>query len=429
MKRYALILAAGGVLAAAFLFRTGFLAYAMYALLLLYLSSWLMNAFWLRGIECKREVRRTVVNISDPVHVMLTIKNTNRYPVPWVFLDERRPGNYPIQGDTARLQMFRPNQEVHMMYTVRFYERGYHRLGPLTVESGDIFGLHRRFSGGAARDYVTVLPRVMVIGEYEIGSRRPIGEIKFSHRIYEDPTRIIGVREYVPGDSLSRVHWKITAATGQLHSKIYEPSVVTGATIVLDSHEAGYGDKDGHERAELAITTAASLANFLFSSGEQVGYFTNGRDAAERGLELKRAEAFSNRFAAQRLADAERRSDQLRSFQVPTRRSAMQVLHILESLARTELTDGTPLDVALEAEYRRFRRDATLLLLVPQVTEPLALMIGTLRSAGFSIAVFVINNPPACDAARELLVGHNIPVLEIDGEHRLNALAFGEIPF
>ena len=67
--------------------------------------------------------------------------------------------------------------------------------------------------------------------------------------------------------------------------------------------------------------------------------------------------------------------------------------------------------------------------MVPEVTEQLALMIGTLRSAGFSIAVFVINNPPGCDAARELLVGHNIPVLDIDGEHRLNALAFGEISF
>ncbi len=429
MKRYLPLVIAGAVLAAAFVFRTGFLAYAMYALLLLYLASWIMSVSWLRAIECQREIHQTVVNISDPVHVMLTVKNTNRWPVPWIFLDERRPDHYPVQGDTARLQMFRPRQEIHMMYTVRFYERGYHRLGPLTVETGDIFGLHRRFSVGATRDYVTVLPRVVVIGEYEIGSRRPIGEIKFSHRIYEDPTRIAGVREYVQGDSLNRIHWKITAATGQLHSKTYEPSVVTGATIALDFHESGYQDREGHERAELAITTAASLANFIFSSGEQVGYFTNGRDAAERGLELKRAEIFANRFAARRLADAERQSDRLRPFEVPTGRTATQLLHILESLARTELTDRTPMEVALESGYRRFRRDATLLLLVPRVTEQLAVMIGTLKSAGFSIAVFVIKNAPACDAARELLVGHNVQVIEIDGEHRLNAFAFGEITF
>jgi uncharacterized protein (DUF58 family) len=430
VRRYLITFAVvGGILAAAFALRSGFLAYAMYALLLVYVASLIMSTLSLRGIECRREINQTEVNIADVVHVTLTVKNTNPWPIPWVFLDERRPGTYPVKGDSARLQMFLPGQQIHMMYTVRFYKRGYHRLGPLTTESGDIFGLHRRFRVGAARDYVTVLPRVMVIGEYDIGSRKPIGEIRFAHRMYEDPTRISGVREYVPGDSLNRIHWKLTAATGNLYSKTYDPSVVTGATIALDFHEGGYQDDKGEERAELAVVTAASLANFVFSSGEQVGYFTNGRDAAERGLELKRAEIVGNRLAAQQIADAEGKSDRLRPLQVPTGRGAAQVLHILESLARTELTDGLTMDRSLEHAYRRFRRDATLLLLVPQVSEQLAVMLGALKSAGFSIAVFVILNPAGCDAAQELLIGLDIPVMEIDGEHRLNALAFGEVPF
>jgi len=429
MKRYVLIIVAGAIIVMSFVFRTGFLAYTMYALMLLYLASWLMSAIWLRGIECQREIYNTVVNISELVPVMLTVKNAQRLPMPWVFLDEWKPPNHVVQGETARLHMFMPRQEIHMMYNVRFLERGYHRLGPLTMETGDIFGLHRRFMVGAARDYVTVLPRVIPIGEYDIGARKPFGEIKFSHRIYEDPTRIAGVREYVPGDSFNRIHWKISAATDQLHSKIYEPSVVRGATIILDFHESGYQGTDGHTRAELAVTSAASLANFLFSAGEQVGYFTNGRDAAKRGIELKQAEIVGDRVAAQRIAGAERKSDILHPFQVPTGRSSTQILSILESLARTELTDGLSLAAALEAEYRRFRRDATLVMIVPEVSEQLALTIGTLKSIGFSGVVFIIKNPPGADAACELLVGYNVPVIEIDGEHSLHALAFGEIPF
>ena len=49
---------------------------------------------------------------------------------------------------------------------------------------------------------------------YEIASRRPIGEIRISHRLFEDPTRIAGVRAYQSGDPLNRIHWRATARTG-----------------------------------------------------------------------------------------------------------------------------------------------------------------------------------------------------------------------
>ena len=41
---------------------------------------------------------------------------------------------------------------------------------------------------------------------YDLASRRPIGEVRISHRLFEDPTRIHGVRPYERGDALNRIH-------------------------------------------------------------------------------------------------------------------------------------------------------------------------------------------------------------------------------
>ncbi len=117
---------------------------------------------------------------------------------------------------------------------------------------------------------------------FDIASRRPIGEVKMSYRLFEDPTRVAGVRPYEAGDPLNRINWRATARTGALHSKVYEPSTVAGVTVLLDFHQASFDERHEPVRSELAVTMAASLANAVFEMGQQVGLVTNGRDAADR---------------------------------------------------------------------------------------------------------------------------------------------------
>ena len=81
---------------------------------------------------------------------------------------------------------------------------------------GDLFGLHRRFRLETKPHFVLVFPQVVPLRGYDLASRRPIGEVRLTHRLFEDPTRIAGVREYQQGDPLNRIHWRATARTGTL---------------------------------------------------------------------------------------------------------------------------------------------------------------------------------------------------------------------
>ena len=150
------------------------------------------------------------------------------------------------------------------------------------MENGDLFGLHRRFRVDAEPTFLLVYPRIVPLEGYDLTSRRPIGDVLLTHRLFEDPTRIAGVRPYELGDPLNRVHWRATARTGVLHSKVHEPSTLSGATVLLDFHTAGYHQRGEPFRSELAVTAALSLANAVYEMGQQVGLVTNGRDAADR---------------------------------------------------------------------------------------------------------------------------------------------------
>jgi uncharacterized protein (DUF58 family) len=416
-------LVGGGILAAAFIFRSPYVAYSLYAFLLLVLIANVTSRAWLAGLDCSRVVSRETVRQGEEVEVECTIENNRGFPIPWIFVEDFTPEGFEVTGSNKQLAILMPGRKIELKYTLLCPKRGYHRVGPLLMESGDLFGLQRRFRTGQQQHYISVLPTIAYIDTYNIASRRPMGPVKISNRIYEDPTRISSLREYVAGDPLNRIHWKASAKTGELFVKQSEPSNVLGGTIVLDLFQACYQGEDGEERMELAITTAASLAYLLHSSGEQVGMITNARDAAEVAQYDVRAQQTLSRDDAQDSVVGELESIRLNPLTVPTQRSAVQAQIIAENLARVLPSDGLDAGTLLMAEFPRLPRDAALLPILPQVTDDLAQTLATMKYSGFAVTVFLIKNPRGFDSAASLLAAHDIGMFHIEHERHLHEIA------
>ena len=210
-----------------------------------------------------------------------------------------------------------------------------------------------------------------------------------AHRLYEDPTRNAGVREYQPGDPLNRVHWGATARCGALHSKIYEPSTVAGATIVLDFHTDSHPHNNEPMRSEMAVTAAASLAHALYEMGQQVGLITNGRDAADRVRQEGWAYDLRTRDAARKSASMLSKSDRLRPQVLVPTRGPEQLQRLRKALARVELTDGLHFDALVSETACRMPRDATVIAILQEVTERYAVALGNLRRQGYAVTAIL----------------------------------------
>src|SRR5262249_40209824 len=183
----------------------------------------------------------------------------------------------------------------------------------------------------------------------------------------------------------------------------YEPSTLTGATLVLDFHKAGYAARGEPFRSELAVTAAASIAHAVFQMGQQVGLVSNGRDAADRIRLEGWDKDYRTRTSARHDAAMQDQSERLQPVVVPTGRGAEQFQHIREALARVELTDGLTLaELVLETAWR-MPRDATVVVLLPDVPVETAMALGSLRRRGLAgTAVPLMPDPPAPDAAPRL---------------------------
>jgi uncharacterized protein (DUF58 family) len=403
LSGYRWLIVTGFVLAAALVLESGLLAYAMYVLLGVMVFSRILARDWVGRLTASQNVSAREADVGDEIVVRVNVSNNGTIPVPWILLEHllppmalrQKPPRLTIKGRRLKLAMLRGGGEVAISYRIVCDYRGFYQVGPLLTESGDLFGLHRRHRVATEPVFLTVYPKVIPLSGYDIASRRPIGEVRLTHRLFEDPTRIAGVRPYQAGDPLNRVHWRATARTGELHSKIYEPTSLAGATILLDFHDAGYPAKGEPHRSELAVTAAVSLAHAVATLGQQVGLMTNGRDAAER-LSALGHKLYSGPVDYQRRGDARQNAemlsenDRLQPLIVPTANHSEQFHYIRELLARVELADGLPFAQFVIEITPRLPRDATVIAILPHVPEQTALALGNLRRSGFVVTVVLV---------------------------------------
>ncbi len=434
------------LLLAALVLESGLLAYAMYVLLGLLVITRLLAQSWIANLSATRHCRlegrlegrekRATAEVGDTIAIQVQVRNTGWQLVPWVLIEDMLPAKALIESRSRlrvkkprfKIALLRPHGSVRLNYQVEFKMRGYYQVGPLVLETGDLFGLHRRYRVGTDPHFVLVYPRVVPLAGYELASRRPMGEVVLTHRLFEDPTRIAGVRPYEAGDPLNRVHWRATARTGQLHSKIYDPSTIRGATIVLDFHAGGYDRVREPQRSELAVTAAASLAHALYLMGQQVGLITNGRDAADRIRLEGWAHDFRTRKAALASAGMREENQRLQPLVVDTRRGLEQLQRILETLARVELTDGLSFSQLLLETSSRLPRDATVVAFLGEAGEATAFALGNLRRQGYAVtAIPVVFEPNALELATARLLAEGIEVRPLKNEAELPGLCQREL--
>ena len=385
------------ILGLSFAIGSDLLAYAMYSLLTLIVVSRWLSKNWASQLSATRESSQLTAEINDHIGVELELTNRGNLPVPWILLEDvlskksfqHTPPSLELQSSRIKLTMLRGGQKKKLQYHFKCNRRGFYQLGPTVLETGDLFGLHRRFQVQTEPQYLTVYPKVVPVDGYDLSSRRPIGEIKMAHRLFEDPTRIAGVRAYQEGDPLNRIHWRATARTAKLHSKIYESSTVAGLTIVLDFHANGFYTQHEPVRSELAVTAAISVANTIQLLGQQVGLLTNGRDAAERMRQQGWEVELDDREQARQAGAMMDENDRLHPLQVPTQRSSEQFYRIQELLARVEISDGLEFAPLLLEAQSRVPRDATVLAIVSKQNPQTTIALENMSRQGFAVSAMI----------------------------------------
>ena len=127
-----------------------------------------------------------------------------------------------------------PHRVLRGTVRISCRERGVHSLGRIYVETGDFLGLRpvvRAFdiplsvicTAAPVEERVEVQP----LGGF-------LGDVSVRRFILEDPSMILGYREYTGAEPMKSISWLQTARTGRLMVKKHDFTVDTDVAVLLD---------------------------------------------------------------------------------------------------------------------------------------------------------------------------------------------------
>jgi uncharacterized protein (DUF58 family) len=249
------------------------LAYSLlYALILLFLVSYLWSRLAADNLVVERTSPEGQYQVGDRFEEHFTIENRSWIPVPLIELTDfsNLPGYNP--GRVFSLKSRRTRR-----WTTRgqFKQRGLFTFGPIELRYGDPFGLFARTLRIAGSRSVVVYPVVRPVGALDALAPSTAGNEQLRGRVLDIPPNATTIREYVPTDSVKRIHWASSARLGRLMSRSFETREGGDAWIVLDLQSSVHVGEAPESTLEYAMSLAASITDAGLRRGGAIGLVTN----------------------------------------------------------------------------------------------------------------------------------------------------------
>jgi uncharacterized protein (DUF58 family) len=324
------------------------------------------------------------------LEVSLAVQIPGIWPIPYVLVRDRLTSQ---NGTVLPFEAsFVPNYRRTGLvgFTTPPLERGIYQFAPTECSTCDIFGLFEHTGNFATAQTFSVYPRVVPIRNWQLfkrGSKGPYST-SASRLSSKETTQINGVREYIYGDRLSRIHWNATAKTGDWKSKEFERESLPRTVFILDRYAGAYERQD---QFELAVSVTASMLEFGFRRSTAMGLVSVG----------KKPEGFT----------AQTKSDQ---------RELM-----LNHLVRVQADGETPLYRALRQSSALVSAGSLVVIVSPQVGEETVRAMEWLSRRGVTpVLVHLKGNAPGFKAGSDARAGEWLRLLQRSGfaVHQLSAL-------
>ena len=372
---------------------------------LLMIAAWLLTALSLRGLRVERQARSQRGSVGDIFEEHFEVSNTSRIPKLW--MEVANETNIPNATGSRVLTFLRGRQK--RIYTARTWltRRGGFLLGPTTVTSGDPFGIFRVSQQFPAKSSLMVLPLLFRVNEFISPPGLLPGGKAIRRKAIDVTPHAAGVREYVPGDPMKRIHWPTSVRRDQLMAKEFEQDPQSEVWLFLDTYKGVHFARPQEE------TESYPIDDLLLLRRRQVKLQPSSLEYSI-SITASLAHYFIDQRRAVGVVTASYRSYKV----IPAERSERQEAKILEELAFLQSESAYTLPSLVTAQMGQLPQGSSAILVTPMIWSELLLAVDSLQRRNLRPVVVLLmaesfGSRMSNEELAQSLTERNVPVCRV----------------
>lgn len=347
-----------------------------FTLAILLLANLIFSIFAITRIDIRRSSRTPRMQVGEIFSERFEIVNHHFLPKAWIKIKDL--SQYAGLSGSRVLTRIAPHQVKTYQAFSLLERRGEFALGPTRLETGDLLGTFLFSREFPAHGSIMIVPYIVPIQHFPAPSGILAGGRDQHQKTLSVTPYVAGVREYVPGDPLKRVHWPSSARKQKLIVKEFEKDPQAEVWILLDARRSVHFSLPAENLTpsdtflwlrkrksfklppnteEYAITTAASLAAYYLKQKREVGFAAAGQKYTVLTPE----------------------------------RGERQLGKLLETLAILRMEGELPFMGLVESQYHHLSRGSTVILITPAVKEDLLQAASNLIRKGCTPVIVLID--------------------------------------
>lgn len=216
------------------------------------------------------------VNYGENTSLTVKIINKSRRFVPIIMMNIYfyRNGEY-LEQKKMMFSLLK-KQMVTRKFALGFDKRGFYEIKEIEIIYRGLF-LKKEFKKMlSCKSTLTIYPKIQDVSDIELPFHKLVGDNTSDIRINEDIFKFCGMRKYYPEDSLSKINWKASAASGELISNMYEDSkdISISMLVIFPDEKTFFADSI----IEKEISLVAGIYDYYLRNNVKISLVTNAVD-------------------------------------------------------------------------------------------------------------------------------------------------------
>lgn len=350
-------------------------------ILLVFIISWLWARKASKGLIINQRVKNMEYFVGDNILIQCFIDNDTLLPVPEIEVIDRTSEKVMQEEGNIILSSISPTGREIITTNVEAKYRGMHFIGPVDIEVSDALGIFKYKKRAYSETIIKIYPRVYDLLCFNLKSMQAYGTVTTKQKTYEDNTSVSDIRKYYPGDSIKKVHWKVSAKKGSIFVKNYEMTGSALTYLFLDFKKDSFIGVNTIELEERAVEASAAIVSYMLKNSVPVEMFVNSSMPYScRGRELKEISKF------------------------------------LDILCEIKPHGSKRMVEVLEKRVRLINRGSSIIIITGEITEEDSLSYCQIKKIGYDIILIYVSDSIIDERVDKILLNGGIPRFDINSQ-------------